>query len=350
MAILRFLPSMAFTRRLTLTPFRLWIVYMVGLLGLSGLIMAAICIPSLSQPQTYQAPERGTPSEITLSAKVVSVDPVGRTITMDWFPALYGTVLNCTELTTRPLVREVYMPSVLMDRASPTWRQEAPEVPVFVYNSDQLCPIWLWPSVLSFRTVTKLYSVSTSKKWDSYVASRAAPYPEDRYIAPIDFTVRNPQTGSLSTPTVFNLTSSSHGYEFTYTVLVNPGLRSGDERLQLTMSIARSPSTKVVAYTTLALSWLMTLPLLAILGLSLLRPSSWKVGHIELAAPIGILLLLVTTRNNLLAGHETLENVLDTFCFFPILILLFLLVRTSPGTIIFPYRIIAVLHRPSLHS
>ncbi|KAG2018659.1 hypothetical protein CC2G_008071 [Coprinopsis cinerea AmutBmut pab1-1] len=293
---------------------------MVALVTFSGLVTVCTAAPSFVKPKSYTSPEGNYSTEIILSAETVSIDPAARTITMDWFPQLYTPYVNCSAVVHAPVIREVYMARELMDQSSPTWRQEDPPLPIFIFNTDDFCPTYTWPGAVSVRTVTKLFPTS-GKPYDGFLSASLTAYPEERYEAPFQFYVRNPDSGRLRALTVYNLTSSTLGFDISISTILVAGPRSEDQKLQFTMHITRSVSVKLFVYSAVVMSWLVTLAFLTIIAAAGVY-SSHTIYAEMFVVPIGALFAFASIRANLPGAPDGFGTILDTFSIIPVLIIM----------------------------
>ncbi|TFK24487.1 hypothetical protein FA15DRAFT_592401, partial [Coprinopsis marcescibilis] len=281
-------------------------------------------------------------SKFTLSAEIVSIDPISRTIIVDWDPSMDRALVNCTALLERPVLREIYIPqyiyqrpiceriasnnylsSSLLDHTSPSWRQEAPYPPLFVYNSSDICPTFLWPQYASFRTVTKLFPGRLRSQDDGgFLTSSRMAYPSDRYFAPFEISVVNPVNSRVSAPTVSNLSSATLGYELSLaSVIMKPASISGDERLLFTLNVSRSRSVKLFVYSTVATSWLVTISFLVMLAGAAVY-NEHRIYAEMFVVPIGALFAFTSIRANLPGAPSGFGTVLDAFSIVPVLIIM----------------------------
>ncbi|TFK24489.1 hypothetical protein FA15DRAFT_669584 [Coprinopsis marcescibilis] len=302
-----------------------WFLWFLFLLLVSTCIMFAAASQSLRKPKKQKIPTtvNSSMAELSLSAEVVAIDPAARTITVDWHPMTSAARLNCTELLQNPTVREVYIHNYILDHTSPTWRQEPPYPPVFVFNSSEVCPFSLWPPYTSFRTVTKLFSGTSLRKVnEAFLKSSRMAYPADSYSAPFEFYVVDPRSQKMSAPTVFNVTEIMLGYELSPTsVRLAPGPAPGDTRLSFVLDISRSRAVKLFVYSTVVTSWLVTISFLAMLAGAAVY-NEHRIYAEMFVVPIGALFAFTSIRANLPGAPVGFGTVLDTFSIVPVLIIM----------------------------
>ncbi|KDR77578.1 hypothetical protein GALMADRAFT_138664 [Galerina marginata CBS 339.88] len=223
-----------------------FIFYAIALVGLSAGVFIA-CVHYLAVKLfKARAPLEGTfETDVSLMVEALSVDPISRTITMDWYPMF--TALNCSE---DPLELDIFLTQSLLDSSSPSWIPQAPFLPLYTMNGTDICLGLAGTPFPSFRTVTKLLaSSSNTPVLPVSGQSTLQDFPFDEYIAPFTFSIHNIRTGVITAPNITTSFGAAVNFEislptaFVYEKTSNSLSLS---RLEITFLIKRSKVSKAI--------------------------------------------------------------------------------------------------------
>ncbi|KDR77562.1 hypothetical protein GALMADRAFT_138652 [Galerina marginata CBS 339.88] len=250
------------------------------------------------KPLQFQAPPPSTYDlfipDVSLIAEAISVDPISRTVVMNWYPTL--TSVNCS--SNPPTVIDIYLPNTLLDMSSPSWTPQSMDQPAYRLNSTQNC-FGLFQAYSSFRTITKLVAAK------EYVIIRLMEdqssfqsYPFDAYLAPFAFYTRNIATGDVKALKVSQAFGIAVNFEIS---LLNTHVNRngpGMEYLQIYLRIERSTATKIFVVVVAVMNWLTAAVFLTI-SVATIVYSNPEIYSEMFVVPVGALFAFSSIRANL---------------------------------------------------
>ncbi|PPQ98279.1 hypothetical protein CVT26_013523 [Gymnopilus dilepis] len=230
--------------------------------------------------------------QVSLLAEFISVDPIARTMTMDWYPTLQA--LNCS--SSEPLIVDVYVPNVLLDTSSPSYNTTLLDQPTIRLNSTTLCISSIqYPS---FRTISKLVALRGEFSLeDTARKSTLENYPFDVYLAEIAVYTRNLKTSAVMGPKVSGSFGVAVNFEITLSQEhLNQNTQAGN--LLLYFRIGRSTATQAFVVIVAVTNWLAAVAFMTICVATLVyRPH--KIYAEMFVVPVGSLFAFTSIRANL---------------------------------------------------
>jgi hypothetical protein len=268
-------------------------------------------------PLTFSAPVVPNNSNVTLIAEAISVDPMSRTVTMDWYPS-FTSYIDCSgnwfpsyDIQTDP---------TLLDNTSPTFHNVPPYPALSRLNRTEECIGTTFGMPTSFRTVTKLVSSDVNDA-RSPVHKNLQGYPFDIYVAPFIFYVRNIDTGDIVAPNVTKSFGVVVNFQMSLSMSLVVSNRFGDERLYFELRIERSRAIKVYTIMVAITNWLIATAFLIICASTLV----YDVPHIYsemFVVPVGALFAFTSVRVNLPGAPPGFGTTMDLYSTLPVLILI----------------------------
>ncbi|KAF8961637.1 hypothetical protein BDZ97DRAFT_1828320 [Flammula alnicola] len=243
------------------------------------------------KPLQFQAP-----IAVTLTAEAVSVDPISRTIVMNWYPAWTSTI-NCS--SKAPSVIDIYLTNVLLDTSSPSWTAQpaAGDQTAFRMNGTEWC-LGLVSTYTSFRTVTKLVASKEYLLVQSIGShSSLQSYPFDVYLAPFSFYTRNVNTGTVSATKVTDAFGIAVNFKIS-ALKAFVSYNDVQDNLEFYLRIERSRATKVFVVMVAVTNWLTAMAFLTICAAALIYPEHQIYGEM-FVVPAGAVFAFTSVRANL---------------------------------------------------
>ncbi|PPR05773.1 hypothetical protein CVT26_010164, partial [Gymnopilus dilepis] len=233
-------------------------------------------------------------NQVSLLAEFISVDPITRTIAMDWYPTLTG--LNCSAL--EPLVVDIYVPNVLLDSGSPSYNATLIDQPAMRLNSTVICTNSIrYPS---FRTITKLAAfkdVVFLEGSGTAGQSTLQNYPFDVYLAEISIYTLNSKTGIIMAPRVSGSFGIAVNFEITlWQEFVSQSVL--EDNLMLYFRIGRSTAIQAFVVIVGLTNWLTAIAFMTILTATLVYQPH-KIYAEMFVVPVGALFAFTSIRANL---------------------------------------------------
>ncbi|KAF4622263.1 hypothetical protein D9613_009525 [Agrocybe pediades] len=196
-------------------------------------------------PAPLQAVTDDISADVELTAEIVAVDPLARTLTMNWYPTL--TDFNCTPSMPITNTMDIFMPIELFSNGDSSTSLDTNDKLVYRFNLTKLCGgVTFFPS---FSTVTNIMS---SKKINPQrqVSQRATlqSYPFDVYLAQLVMYSRNISESESSGKPVRITDSFGIAVNFEASLLdrlIVGGQSGTSEQLLVTLQIQRSIMTKI---------------------------------------------------------------------------------------------------------
>ncbi|PPQ91431.1 hypothetical protein CVT25_014319 [Psilocybe cyanescens] len=270
-----------------------FLLYWIIIVGTCLIVFVFFALHMTVRPSQFTAP-RAVPYDdpFVPDAKVVSVDPVSRTIIMNWYPELVDQ--DCD--VNNPVIVDIFIPTILLDVSSPSYSSGLSDQPVIRVNSTQIC-FARTQTYISFRTVTKLVAsreyllaqeIGTQRTFQSY--------PFDIYIAPFSFYTQDVQTGVVKALRI----SQSFGIAVNFEIsLIDTYLAwSSDPNLQFYLRIERSTATKSFVVIVAITNWITAITFLTILASTLVyRPH--EIYSEMFVVPVGAVFAFSSVRSNL---------------------------------------------------
>ncbi|KDR77571.1 hypothetical protein GALMADRAFT_138660 [Galerina marginata CBS 339.88] len=298
-----------------------FVFYAVALVGLCGGVFIAFMSYLTVKPLKSRAPLEGTfETNVSLMVEALSVDPISRTITMDWYPMF--TALNCTN---DPPELDIFLTQSLLDPSSPSWTAQAPFLPLYTMNGTEICLDLAETPYPSFRTVTKLLSSSYQTPVLPVSAqSTLQNYPFDEYIAPFTFSTRNTFTGVINAPNITTSFGVAVNFEislptaFVYEKSVN---RLHVSRLEIAFRIKRSKATKIFVVMVAITNWL-TAAVFLIMSSATLVYSAHEIYAEMFVLPLGAVFAFTSIRANFPGAPSGFGTTLDTYSTLPVLVIM----------------------------
>ncbi|KAF8991241.1 hypothetical protein BDQ17DRAFT_1413775 [Cyathus striatus] len=292
-------------------------LYSLVLITVSLLIFTILGTNMKVNPLSFSAPAVPNDSNVTLIAEAISVDPMSRTITMDWYPS-YTSYIDCSG-NWFP-VYDVQTDPTLLDSTSPTFHDVSPYPALSRLNKTEDCIGTTFGLPPSFRTVTRLVSSNVSDA-RSPVHKNLQGYPFDIYVAPFVFYVKNVDTGAIIAPNV----TKSFGVAVNFQLSLSKSLviynRFGDGRLYFELRIERSRAIKVYTIMVAITNWLVATAFLIISASTLV----YDVPHIYseiFVVPVGALFAFTSVRVNLPGAPPGFGTTMDLYSTLPVLIII----------------------------
>ncbi|KDR67422.1 hypothetical protein GALMADRAFT_1086258 [Galerina marginata CBS 339.88] len=273
------------------------------------------------KPLQFQAPPPSTYDlfipDVSLIAEVISVDPISRTIVMNWYPKM--TSENCSSNHSTAI--DIYIPNTLLDMTSPSWTAQTVDQPAYRLNSTQICAN-VMQAYSSFRTITKLvaskeYLVLQVVEDQSSFQS----YPFDVYLAPFAFYTRNQETGEVAALKI----SQAFGVAVNFKIsLLNSFINihgPGMEYLQIYLRVERSTATKIFVVVVAVMNWLTATVFLTICASTIVY-SNPAIYSEMFVVPIGALFAFSSIRANLPGAPAGFGATIDMFTIVPVLVIM----------------------------
>ncbi|KAF8875340.1 hypothetical protein CPB84DRAFT_1796607 [Gymnopilus junonius] len=297
-------------------------IYWIGLITTSLLIFLVPASRLVSTPLHFQAPIIGSYGyfnpEVTLIAEAIAVDPVARTVVMNWYPAY--PQISCNQ-SIPPVVIDIYVSFLLLDTSSPSWSSNLQDQPVHRINTTETC-FGLISPLSSFRTVTKLvaskeYAVFPSLSQQSTFQS----YPFDVYLAPFLFYTRNLQTNVVLAPSVTNAFGVAVNFEISLDGNAILDQNEIANNLQFYLRIERSKGTKAFVVLVAIINWLTATAFLTICAATIVYRPPRIYGEM-FVVPVGALFAFSSIRSNLPGAPTGFGATIDTFTILPVLVIM----------------------------
>ncbi|KAF8961645.1 hypothetical protein BDZ97DRAFT_1828358 [Flammula alnicola] len=275
------------------------------------------------KPLQFQAPissiDDWFTADVTLTAEAVSVDPISRTIVMNWYPALTSTT-NCS--SNAHIVTDIYLTNMLLDTSSPSWTAQPADGDhaAFRLNGTEWC-LGLVHTYPSFRTVTKLVASKEYLLVQSIGShSSLQSYPFDVYLAPFSFYTRNVNTGTVSAPKVTDAFGIAVNFKIS---LLNTFLSYTDvqKNLQFYLRIERSRATKVFVVMVAVTNWLTAIAFLTICAAAFIYPEHQIYGEM-FVVPAGAVFAFTSIRANLPGAPAGFGTTIDLYTILPVLVIM----------------------------
>ncbi|KAF9556118.1 hypothetical protein CPC08DRAFT_820643 [Agrocybe pediades] len=272
-------------------------------------------------PLSFQAPIMSAidaiSADIELTAEIVAVDPLTRTLTMNWYPTL---VTDCPP--SAPITMDIFMPRELFSNGDPSTSADADDKLVYRFNVTKLCAGS--GADPSFTTVTNIIS---SKKTiqQQQVSQRATlqSYPFDVYIAQLVMYSRN--LGSESPGKPVRITDSfgiAVNFEVSFlNTFVNGGQSGSSEQLFVSLQIQRSAVTKIFVVVVGVANWITAVAFLTISAATIVYRSA-SIYSEMFVVPIGTLFAFTSIRANLPGSPSGFGTTIDIYTILPVLIIM----------------------------
>ncbi|KAF8965066.1 hypothetical protein BDZ97DRAFT_1813442 [Flammula alnicola] len=296
-------------------------LYSVAFIGVSlGAFITSISYLAVKPLQSRAPLGFSYPAEVSLMAEVLSVDPISRTIKMDWYPQF--TAVDCTK---DPVVMDILITQSLLDTSSPSWTAQPPYLPLYRLNTTENCLNLITTPYPSFRTVTKLLASSV------YVPilpasghSTLQNYPFDVYIASFSFSTRNAQTGAVTALNVTNSFGVAVNFEMSLqrSLIVETPLDNLPlPRLELAFRVERSKATKMFVVTVAITNWLTAAAFLIMCAATLVyRPH--QIYAEMFVVPVGAVFAFTSIRTNFPGAPSGFGTTLDMYSTLPFLVIM----------------------------
>ncbi|KDR72369.1 hypothetical protein GALMADRAFT_159048, partial [Galerina marginata CBS 339.88] len=285
------------------------------------------------EPLQFQAPiissfDVFTP-DVSLTAEAISVDPLARTIVMNWYPEL--TSLDCSKNDS--IITDIYLSRMLLDSSSPSWSSQLQDQATFRLNGTEIC-LGLNPPFPSFRTVTKLIS---SKQYVrvKQIAQQSTfqSYPFDVYAAPFSFYTQNVETGAITALKVSDSFGIAVNFKISllYTIV---SYNRAQQNLQFYLKIERSTATKMFVVMVAVTNWLTATAFLTICAATIVYRKPHTIYAEMFVVPVGALFAFTSVRANLPGAPVGFGATIDLFTILPVLIIMSLCIASQSFTLL----------------
>ncbi|KAH9484382.1 hypothetical protein JR316_0003863 [Psilocybe cubensis] len=275
------------------------------------------------KPTQFVAPMDMDPSlfqpDVNLTAEVVSVDPVSRTIIMNWYPELVDQSCNISD----PIIVDIFIPKVLLDATSPSFSTDTDDNAVIRMNNTALC-FALDQNYISFRTVTKLVASKEFLVAESIGTQRTfQSYPFDVYVAPFTFYSENLATPGVTKPL---RVSQSFGIAVNFEIsliryfVAMPYIHT-EQNLQFYLKIERSTATKAFVVIVAITNWITAVTFLTILASTLVYHPHEIYSEL-FVVPVGAVFAFSSVRSNLPGAPAGFGATIDLYTILPVLVIM----------------------------
>ncbi|PPQ81612.1 hypothetical protein CVT26_002979 [Gymnopilus dilepis] len=293
----------------------LWLSSAFILISITIFITAASYL--VVKPLDFVAPA-ASPIEasIILTAELLSVDAVSRTLVMNWYPGLpFGCTSNALDF-----VADIYFNPDLLDASSPSFTSLPPIQPAYQFNATQFCGGTAPIDIPVFQTVTKLLG-SNLKGQVSNKFATFQEYPFDIYEAHFLAYAINNNTGANI---LMNVTYS-YGVAVNFEVVPSRAVILGRldvaPYLQVVLQVRRASAAKAFVVLVGVSNWLVAAAFLVISASAMVYPSPQYYAEM-FVLPIGVLFAFTSIRANLPGAPEGFGARIDLYTILPVLVII----------------------------
>jgi len=224
-------------------------------------------------------------ADISFIVEFISVDPLSRTLTTDWYPYL-ATQVNCdAQAINNPFVADINFDSSYLDPSSASFNGQ----PAYSINSSSLCnPVYnLSPY---FRVVSKLLdSRGVPDPRSTRLSSQI--YPFDSYYVQFLVSASNSASGNLLPINVTNSFGTVENFEVELVEDTTFGI--SEPQLLISLRLERSLGLRMFVILITAAKWILAITFL-ITSITSLFKLYQDVFPPILLIPVGILLIFST--------------------------------------------------------
>ncbi|KAF8992226.1 hypothetical protein BDQ17DRAFT_1546559 [Cyathus striatus] len=279
-----------------------------------GLFTAAASL-LVVRPVNFKVPDNYLgPAEVPFVKEVISVDPIARTFTMDWYPQM-----SCPrpgENATEKVI-DIYLDQGVIDPGSPAFSILPPYSPVYRLNITAICNSQV-STLLSFRTTSKLLNSNLAPGFQGPLSSTLQNYPFDVYYAPFYIYGLDTDTGEY---VALNVTRSFGEVVNFQISLYNSHTTIASPWLRYVLRVERSRATKIFVIMVGITNWLTAVAFILI-SVSTLIYHSHKIYSEMFVVPVGAVFAFTTIRAGFPGAPSGFGATIDLFTILPVLIIM----------------------------
>ncbi|KAF9002184.1 hypothetical protein BDQ17DRAFT_1542485 [Cyathus striatus] len=284
-------------------------------IGICICVFVVVASHLVVHPVNFKVPDYELPAEVSFGVEIISVDPIARTFTMDWYPQAPSTCPSHDDNITR--VIDVYLDQGIIDSSSSAFSILPPYSPIYRFNITALCKAQT--SIFnSFRTVTKLVnSHFIFGYWQGPLHSTIQNYPFDVYYAAFNMYGLDLSTGEYVTLNV----TRSFGEVVNFQISLYRSNAVITPWLFYSLEVKRSRATKIFVIIVGITNWLIAVAFMLI-SVSTLIYQSHKIYSEMFVVPVGAVFAFTTIRAGFPGAPSGFGATIDLFTILPVLIIM----------------------------